>query len=169
MTGPYMVACLHQNLIFDARAAWGKSSNNFNPFNTYTNSFESERERPCELVTAPLTSNRDALLKRYMDQPEKLSFTVPVEAATHLHFDCSPSRGMPRSSLLLCTCSAPIVLTCASSSTPTRVVADLVIGRKRFMTPSGNRDLHRCPGRRLSNNCVKQNQRDIVTSICSTY
>jgi Putative amidoligase enzyme len=51
-----------------------------------------ERERPCELVTAPLSANRDALLKGYLKQAERLGFTVPVEAATHLHFDCTPLR-----------------------------------------------------------------------------
>ena len=43
MVGPYMVARLHQNLIFDANASWGRSDNQVSPFNTYTDSFEGTR------------------------------------------------------------------------------------------------------------------------------
>ena len=43
MIGPYMVAQLHQNLIFDANFSWGQSDNEVSPFNTYTDSFEGTR------------------------------------------------------------------------------------------------------------------------------
>lgn len=43
MVGPYMVARLHQNLIFDGRAAWGKSTNDVSPFKSYTDSFDGQR------------------------------------------------------------------------------------------------------------------------------
>jgi len=46
-----------------------------------------ERHRPCELITAPMTSDREELIRHYLTLAENLSFTVPVEAAIHIHFD----------------------------------------------------------------------------------
>ncbi len=43
MIGPYLVARLHQNLIFDANFSWGQSDNEVSPFNTYTDSFDGQR------------------------------------------------------------------------------------------------------------------------------
>lgn len=43
MAGPYMVARLHENLLFDGRAAWGQSSNDVSPFDTYTDQFDTTR------------------------------------------------------------------------------------------------------------------------------
>ncbi len=43
MAGPYIVARLSSNLIFDARGAWGRSDNEVSPFQTYTDDFEGER------------------------------------------------------------------------------------------------------------------------------
>ena len=43
MAGPYVSARLLQNLFFDARAAWGTSTNQINPFGTYTDGFETDR------------------------------------------------------------------------------------------------------------------------------
>ena len=43
MVGPYVVARLSANLIFDARAAWGKSNNEVSPYNTYTDDFKGRR------------------------------------------------------------------------------------------------------------------------------
>ena len=43
LAGPYIVARLGQNLIFDARGAWGKSDNEISPDNTYTDDFEGRR------------------------------------------------------------------------------------------------------------------------------
>jgi trimeric autotransporter adhesin len=43
LVGPYMVARLHQNLLFDARAAWGQSDNEVDPLGLYKDSFDGER------------------------------------------------------------------------------------------------------------------------------
>ncbi len=43
MAGPYIVARLSSNLIFDARGAWGRSDNEVSPLQTYTDDFEGER------------------------------------------------------------------------------------------------------------------------------
>jgi outer membrane autotransporter protein len=43
MVGPYVAARLHQNLIFDGRAAWGQSDNDVSPLGTYTDSFDGDR------------------------------------------------------------------------------------------------------------------------------
>ncbi len=43
MVGPYVVTRLHENLIFDGRAAWGQSSNTVSPFSTYTDDFDTQR------------------------------------------------------------------------------------------------------------------------------
>ena len=43
LAGPYVVARLHENLLFDGRAAWGQSSNDVSPFGTYTDNFDTDR------------------------------------------------------------------------------------------------------------------------------
>ena len=53
LVGPYMVARLHDNLIFDGRAAWGRSNNNVSAFGTYTDGFDGERW----LIKGQLTGN----------------------------------------------------------------------------------------------------------------
>ena len=46
-----------------------------------------ERERPCELITAPLTVNREVMLSGLLSIARQEGFTVPAESATHIHFD----------------------------------------------------------------------------------
>jgi hypothetical protein len=46
-----------------------------------------ERERPCEVVTAPLHERREQTLTGLCNLAAGLGFSVPVEAATHVHFD----------------------------------------------------------------------------------
>ena len=46
-----------------------------------------ERERPCELITAPLDSEHEKYLERYLGLARELGFTAPGEGATHIHFD----------------------------------------------------------------------------------
>tara|TARA_R110002051_G_scaffold82942_3_gene147379 strand:- start:481 stop:1653 length:1173 start_codon:yes stop_codon:yes gene_type:complete len=46
-----------------------------------------ERERPCEIVTAPITSGHRRLLRDLLAQARDLGFTLPAEGATHIHFD----------------------------------------------------------------------------------
>lgn len=43
LAGPYMAARLYQNLYFDARGAWGESTNDVNPLGTYADSFKTTR------------------------------------------------------------------------------------------------------------------------------
>lgn len=50
------------------------------------------RERPCEIVTAPLTVDHEAALETLLRPARELGFTVPVEAAVHLHVDGAPFR-----------------------------------------------------------------------------
>jgi hypothetical protein len=52
----------------------------------------SERERPCEIVTPPLTADHGEALDELLAPARELGFTVPVEAAVHLHFDGAPFR-----------------------------------------------------------------------------
>lgn len=49
-----------------------------------------ERERPCELVTAPLDENHEEQLNTLLKLAETKGFTIPQEGATHLHFDAVP-------------------------------------------------------------------------------
>ncbi|GAB7190321.1 hypothetical protein NUM3379_10270 [Kineococcus sp. NUM-3379] len=51
-----------------------------------------ERERPCEIVTPPLVGNHLAALEELLEPARELGFTVPHEAAVHLHLDGSPYR-----------------------------------------------------------------------------
>ncbi|MHA1548346.1 MAG: autotransporter outer membrane beta-barrel domain-containing protein, partial [Alphaproteobacteria bacterium] len=43
MAGPYIVARFHDNLYFDGRAAWGRSSNTTSPLGTFTDTFATDR------------------------------------------------------------------------------------------------------------------------------
>jgi hypothetical protein len=49
-----------------------------------------ERERPCEIVTPPLSTNHFAALEELLAPARALGFTVPYEAAVHLHVDGLP-------------------------------------------------------------------------------
>jgi Putative amidoligase enzyme len=48
-----------------------------------------ERERPCELITAPLDMDHYEKLERLLGLARSAGFTVPKEGATHLHFDAT--------------------------------------------------------------------------------
>jgi Putative amidoligase enzyme len=48
-----------------------------------------QRERPCELITAPLSANHQAQLESYLSLARSLNFTAPLEGATHIHFDAT--------------------------------------------------------------------------------
>ena len=49
-----------------------------------------ERERACEIVTPPLGEERDALLCLLLNKARTAGFSVPLEGATHIHFDAGP-------------------------------------------------------------------------------
>lgn len=49
-----------------------------------------ERERPCELITPPLTRDQLPQIEVYFQMARQLEFFAPVEGATHLHFDAAP-------------------------------------------------------------------------------
>lgn len=51
-----------------------------------------ERERPCEVVTRPLTGDRAQTLALVVDVAVALGFTIPREAALHVHFDGAALR-----------------------------------------------------------------------------
>jgi hypothetical protein len=51
-----------------------------------------ERERPCEIVTPPLTEDHAAVLERLLGPARELGFTIPAEAAVHVHLDGGPFR-----------------------------------------------------------------------------
>ncbi|WP_432494745.1 amidoligase family protein [Kineococcus auxinigenes] len=49
-----------------------------------------ERERPCEVITPPLVTDHLAALEALLAPARELGFTVPAEAAVHLHLDAAP-------------------------------------------------------------------------------
>jgi hypothetical protein len=51
-----------------------------------------ERERPCEIVTPPLTINHRRALAELLVPARDLGFTVPLEAAVHMHVDGAAYR-----------------------------------------------------------------------------
>jgi hypothetical protein len=51
-----------------------------------------ERERPCEIVTPPLSADHGAALAELIGPDRELGFTIPHEAAVHLHVDGAPFR-----------------------------------------------------------------------------
>lgn len=56
-----------------------------------------ERERPCELITAPIVAHHQQRLEELLSIARALAFYRPVEGATHIHFDASA------------LCSAPVL------------------------------------------------------------
>lgn len=50
------------------------------------------RERPCEVITPPLVDGHGRALERLLAPARELGFTVPQEAAVHLHVDGAPFR-----------------------------------------------------------------------------
>ena len=50
------------------------------------------RERPCEVITPPLVDGHGRALERLLAPARDLGFTVPQEAAVHLHVDGAPFR-----------------------------------------------------------------------------
>lgn len=50
-------------------------------------SLPGERQRPCELVTPPLGQDREDRIEIMLATASELGFSVPAEAATHIHFD----------------------------------------------------------------------------------
>ncbi|MEU4562850.1 amidoligase family protein [Actinoplanes sp. NPDC023936] len=51
-----------------------------------------ERERPCEVITPPLAAGHREALAALLEPARELGFSVPHEAAVHLHFDGGPFR-----------------------------------------------------------------------------
>jgi hypothetical protein len=51
-----------------------------------------ERERPCEIVTPPITDDHHGALEELLGPARDLGFTIPREAAVHLHLDGAPFR-----------------------------------------------------------------------------
>lgn len=49
-----------------------------------------ERERPCELISAPIATNHLENLEVLLETARLLNFTIPIEGATHIHFDALP-------------------------------------------------------------------------------
>jgi hypothetical protein len=49
-----------------------------------------ERERACEIVTPPLHDEQDAALDVLLGEARAAGFSLPVEGATHIHFDATP-------------------------------------------------------------------------------
>ena len=49
-----------------------------------------ERERPCEWITPPLSENHGEYLSQLLRTVQDLDFSIPQEAALHLHFDARP-------------------------------------------------------------------------------
>lgn len=49
-----------------------------------------ERERPCEIITPPYEADPETALTALLADAAALGFTVPKEAAVHIHFDAGP-------------------------------------------------------------------------------
>ena len=51
-----------------------------------------QRERPCEIITPPITHDHGERLSNILTTARDLGFGVPVEAAVHVHFDAGRLR-----------------------------------------------------------------------------
>jgi hypothetical protein len=70
-----------------------------------------ERERPCEIVTPPLATGHHEALEELLGPARDLGFTVPNEAAVHLHVDGGPfhaPRALANLVLLFATWREPL-------------------------------------------------------------
>jgi hypothetical protein len=54
-----------------------------------------QRERPCEVITPPITEGHADRLEQLLRPARDLGFVVPAEAAVHLHVDAAPLRHVP--------------------------------------------------------------------------
>lgn len=54
-----------------------------------------QRERPCEIITPPLRTGHGAALDALLAPARAAGFTLPMEGATHLHFDAAPLTRAP--------------------------------------------------------------------------
>jgi hypothetical protein len=54
-----------------------------------------ERERACEVITPPLEKNQREHLASLLKSARDEGFTIPIEAAVHLHFDAAPLKNLP--------------------------------------------------------------------------
>lgn len=54
-----------------------------------------ERERPCELITAPRKDDQEEFLQTVLSLAQELDFCLPAEGATHIHFDATKLRSAP--------------------------------------------------------------------------
>jgi len=79
MSGPYVSARLTRNLFFDARALWGRSSNDINPLGAYVDSFETSRS----LAAAKLTGRWAFGALSFQPSAEVIYFTERQEAYTN--------------------------------------------------------------------------------------
>ncbi|MEQ1613199.1 MAG: autotransporter domain-containing protein, partial [Hyphomicrobiaceae bacterium] len=76
MAGPYVSARLTRNLFFDARALWGRSSNEIDPLGAYTDHFETTRA----LVAAKLTGSWAYGALKFKPSAELTYFTEQQKA-----------------------------------------------------------------------------------------
>ena len=51
-----------------------------------------ERERPCEVITAPLADGYEDNLRLLLGEAKAGGFGLPWEGATHIHFDAAPLK-----------------------------------------------------------------------------
>jgi len=49
-----------------------------------------ERERACEIVTPPLVDDQESVLELLLGEARVAGFFLPLEGATHIHFDATP-------------------------------------------------------------------------------
>jgi hypothetical protein len=102
MAGPYVSARLAPNLFFDARAAWGTSSNSINPFGLYTDRFATDRW----LVQANLTGNwlmgnfritpsagLTFVSEKQLDYTDALGVNIPEQTVSLGRFAFGPEFG----------------------------------------------------------------------------
>jgi hypothetical protein len=65
-----------------------------------------ERERPGEIVTAPIGADHKRVLSALLDDARAEGFTLPLEGATHIHFDAAPLQSAPAVATLVETFQA---------------------------------------------------------------
>ena len=76
MAGPYMSARITRNLYFDARYAWGRSTNHIDPLGAYTDTFATTRQ----LASAKITGDWSSGAWRFRPSAEVIWYTETAKA-----------------------------------------------------------------------------------------
>ena len=88
-------------LIDSGHGMWQVQDENGLYFSSHGRPFCRERQRPCEIVTAPMIDDREYKLQQLMSLLSVMGHDL-TESATHVHFDALPLKSSNTTANLVC-------------------------------------------------------------------